>query len=68
MNEPRKGENVPEPSKQAGSELTLPRQEALPCPRDSDLEQVGGIIQRTDAPPSESNRMRRGGHEHGLYY
>ncbi len=44
------------------------RAKKLPCPRDSDLEQVGRKIQRTDAAPSESNRMRRGGHEHGLYY
>ena len=33
---------APEPSKQAGPELTLQRQEALSCLGDRDSERVGG--------------------------
>ena len=44
---------APESSKQVVTELTLQRQEALPCLRDRDSERVGGKTQRTDAPPSE---------------
>ena len=48
---------APEPSKQSGPELTLQRQEALPCLGGRDSEQVGGKKHReTKAPPSESQQ------------
>ncbi len=58
--QPEQRGRAPKPSKQAGPELTLQRQEALPRLGDRDSERVGGKnTEKPRRPRPNPNRMRK---------